>query len=200
MRRNRGPLAYKLCLFGFLGPGSFAKKMKKFILSFSIVLVFGLYVLSQESESVAVVTPPSVIGQNNQTNSASGSTNGPLAAGTPAGGKTAAPNPPPPASGSGSVQTGLYRNGQYVGNVTDAYYGSVQVRVTVRNGKLADVQFLQYPNDRNTSVRINSQAMPYLKQEAIQAQSAQVDIVSGATDTSQAFIQSLSFALDQAKA
>jgi len=59
---------------------------------------------------------------------------------------------------------------------------------------------LLYPNDRRESVDINSQAMPYLKQEAIQAQTAQVDGVSGATDTSQAFIQSLGSALKQARA
>jgi uncharacterized protein with FMN-binding domain len=58
---------------------------------------------------------------------------------------------------------------------------------------------LQYPNERNRSVEINSYADPILVNEAIQAQSAKVDIVSGATDTSQAFIQSLSHALSQAQ-
>jgi len=60
------------------------------------------------------------------------------------------------------------------------------------------VQFLQYPSDRNTSIRINSRAMPILKQEAISAQNANVNIVSGATDSSQAFQQSLASALSQA--
>ncbi len=59
---------------------------------------------------------------------------------------------------------------------------------------------MQHPNERNRSVEINSYADPILINEAIQAQSAQVDIVSGATDSSNAFIQSLSNALSQAQA
>jgi len=73
------------------------------------------------------------------------------------------------------------------------------VQVVVQGGKLTDVTFLDYPQTHQTSVYINSQAMPYLKQEAIQAQSANVNMVSGATLTSQAFIQSLASALSQAK-
>jgi uncharacterized protein with FMN-binding domain len=73
------------------------------------------------------------------------------------------------------------------------------VQAVISNGKIVDVQFLQYPNTHGTSIRINSQAMPYLTQEAIQSQSANVNIVSGATDTSIAFQQSLAVALTQAK-
>jgi uncharacterized protein with FMN-binding domain len=93
----------------------------------------------------------------------------------------------------------MYVDGSYTGSQADAYYGIVQVKATVQNGRLASVSFLQYPNDRSTSRYINSQAMPYLKQEALQAQSANVDVVSGATDTSMAFQQSLGDALAQAK-
>lgn len=92
-----------------------------------------------------------------------------------------------------------YKDGQYTGSVADAYYGNVQVQVTIAGGKLTKVNFLQYPSDRSTSRAINSQAVPYLQQEAIQAQSAQVDTVSGATYTSEAFVQSLGSALSQAK-
>lgn len=91
-----------------------------------------------------------------------------------------------------------YKDGSYKGSVADAYYGYVQVQVTVTGGRIVDVQFLQYPNDRSTSVMINQQAMPYLKQEALTAQSANVDYVSGATQTSRAFIESLSSALQMA--
>jgi len=92
-----------------------------------------------------------------------------------------------------------YKNGSYTGSVADAYYGNVQVKAIIISGKITDVQFLQYPSDRQTSKMINTQAMPYLTQEAIQAQSAQVDGVSGATQTSRAFIESLANALSQAK-
>lgn len=93
-----------------------------------------------------------------------------------------------------------YKDGTYTGSAADAYYGNIQVQVTIAQGKITDVAFLQYPNDNNTSRFINQQAMPLLKNEAIQAQSATVDIVSGASDSSQAFQQSLSSALQQAKA
>ena len=94
---------------------------------------------------------------------------------------------------------GKYADGSFTGSPADAYYGTVQVKVVVKNGQLADVQFLQYPNTHSNSVYINSQAMPLLTQEAIQAQSAQIDGVSGATFTSQAFEQSLASALALAK-
>lgn len=98
-----------------------------------------------------------------------------------------------------TITNALYKDGQYDGRIADAYYGNVQVRAIIQGGKLTDVQFLSYPNDRNQSVEINSHALPILKSEAIKAQSAQVDIVSGATNTSNAFINSLSSALSQAK-
>jgi uncharacterized protein with FMN-binding domain len=92
-----------------------------------------------------------------------------------------------------------YKDGTYKGDSEDAFYGNIQVQVTVSGGKITSVQFLQYPNDNGTSVAVNQQADPMLVQEAIQVQSAQVDIVSGATQSSQAFIQSMQTALAQAK-
>ena len=95
---------------------------------------------------------------------------------------------------------GQYTDGTYTGAAADAYYGTVQIQAVIQGGKLVTVTFLQYPNDRNTSRYINAQAMPALKSEAIAAQSAHVSGVSGASDTSAAFIQSLGDALAQAKA
>ena len=92
-----------------------------------------------------------------------------------------------------------YKDGTYTGNSADAFYGNIQVKAVVSGGKIADVQFLQYPHDAARSLAINTLAMPNLKKEAIQVQDAQVDIVSGATDSSNAFMQSLSSALTQAK-
>ena len=119
---------------------------------------------------------------------------GQVVAPTPKPAPTPAPVPvtPPPST------AGKYKNGTYAGVVADAFYGNVQVQVTISGGQISNVQFLDYPRDRNTSVRINSQAMPHLIQEAIQAQSANVNIISGATATSKAFIQSLASALTQA--
>lgn len=105
---------------------------------------------------------------------------------------------PPPQTKSGA--SGLYADGSYVGTAENAYYGTLQVKAVIANGKLTDVQFLQYANDRGTSVAINTRAMPVLKSEAIQAQTSAVSVVSGATFTSQAFEQSLHSALVQAQA
>lgn len=97
-----------------------------------------------------------------------------------------------------TVSLGKYKDGAYTGSSADAFYGYIQVKVTVSQGKITKVDFLQYPNDRGHSILINQYAMPILEQEAISAQSANVDTVSGATDTSIAFKQSLSSALNQA--
>ena len=94
-----------------------------------------------------------------------------------------------------ATNSGNYRNGTYTGSVVYNGYGNIQVNAIITGGKISDVQFLQYPNDRSNSIRINTRAMPLLKSEAITAQSASVDGVSGATLTSSAFRSSLAAAL-----
>ena len=103
------------------------------------------------------------------------------------------------ASTTAAAANALYKDGQYDGNVADAYYGLVQVRAIIQGGKLTDVVFLSYPNDRSESIKINTYATPILKAEAIKAQSAKVNTVTGATNTSRAFINSLTSALSQAQ-
>ncbi len=98
-----------------------------------------------------------------------------------------------------SVNNSGLIDGTYTGSSADAFYGFIQVRATITSGMITDVVFLQHPNDRRDSVEINNYAMPILRSEAITAQSSKVDIVSGATDSSLAFIESLQSALDQAK-
>lgn len=93
------------------------------------------------------------------------------------------------------VSRGKYRDGTFTGSVEDAYYGNYQVAAVISGGKLTDINFLQYPNDNRTSISINTQAMVYLKAEAIAAQSANVDIISGASESSPAFSRSLATAL-----
>lgn len=98
-----------------------------------------------------------------------------------------------------STGSSTYNDGSYTGKASDALYGYIKVKATISSGKITNIEFLEYPNDRGNSTEINNYAMPRLKQQAIQAQSAQVDGISGATDTSIAFIESLSDALNQAK-
>ena len=98
-----------------------------------------------------------------------------------------------------SPVSAAYANGQYTGPAANAYYGMVQIQAIVENGRVARLKVLQYPSDRQTSVAINRQALPLLRDEVIAAQRAEVDVVSGATLTSEAFIKSLSGALAQAQ-
>ncbi|HEY7135667.1 MAG TPA: FMN-binding protein [Acidimicrobiia bacterium] len=77
-------------------------------------------------------------------------------------------------------------------------YGDVQVRAVVQGGRLVDVQALTLPSDRERSARISDFAGPELHDEALQAQSANIDVVSGATYTSEGYAQSLQAALDRA--
>ena len=113
---------------------------------------------------------------------------------------TPAPTPTPVVTPTPAPKPkGQYTDGTYTGSAADAYYGTVQVQVVIQGGKIVTVNFLSYPSDRRTSQYINAQAMPELKSEAIAAQSANVSGVSGASDTSAAFIQSLGDALTQAK-
>ena len=106
----------------------------------------------------------------------------------------AANTAPPPTNSPG----GTYKDGTYTGSVADAFYGNIQVKATISGGRIQSITFLQHPSDNGRSRSINEAAMPLLTQEAISAQNANVDIVSGATDSSQAFIQSLQDALSQA--
>ena len=155
--------------------------MKKNFLSFSLIVAFALFAtFSHPNVGINAdrfLTPNiSILDNNTQPNS----------------------QPPTPTPAPTPKQTGKFKNGNYVGPVVDAYYGNIQIKAIIQGDRLADVVFLQYPNDRSTSIEINTQAMPYLKSEAIQAQSAKVNIVSGASDSSKAFIESLGSALAKA--
>jgi uncharacterized protein with FMN-binding domain len=90
-----------------------------------------------------------------------------------------------------------YPNGSYTGTAVYNGWGNVQVRATVTNGKISTVTEIQEPNDRR-SYSINSYAQPILESEAVAAQSSNIDIVSGATYTSEAYASSLQGALDKA--
>jgi uncharacterized protein with FMN-binding domain len=83
------------------------------------------------------------------------------------------------------------------GSVVSTRYGDVQVEVVVASGKVADVVALELPTGRRSG-QISQYAGPILRQEALQTQSAKIDLVSGATYTSDAYSQSLQSALDQA--
>jgi uncharacterized protein with FMN-binding domain len=84
------------------------------------------------------------------------------------------------------------------GSVAQTQWGPVQVRLAVKNGSITQVTILQYPHDNGRDVEIADYALPILIQETIKAQSADIDMVSGATYTSEGYVESLQSALDQA--
>lgn len=100
-------------------------------------------------------------------------------------------------STTSSTTSSAARSGTYTGTAVQTYDGTIQVQITVSNGKLTAIQMLQYPTSGRSS-QISQAAIPTLIQEALQAQSAQINAVSGATYTSQGFAQSLQSALVQA--
>ena len=89
-------------------------------------------------------------------------------------------------------------SGTYKGETVQTRWGPVQVQITVSNGKIADISTLQYPNGDRHSQMISSQVIPWLQQEALQAQSANISGIGGATYTSGGFINSLASALQKA--
>lgn len=103
-------------------------------------------------------------------------------------------------TGTGSSSTsGALQDGTYTGTAAATQFGNVQVQVTVAGGKISDVTPLQLTDRDGRSVQISAQAAPVLRQEALSAQSAEIDTVSGATYTSEGYLQSLQSALDQAR-
>lgn len=168
--------------------------MKKTIVSVVIVGAFVIYCFLYGHSGLTPVVPTTAVeSRPSSSTTTPASTSTPNTTGTP--GATVTPGTTAtPAPGA------LYKDGSYTGSIDDAQWGVVQVKAIIKAGKITDVQFLQYPDDRSRSVYINSVADPQLTSEAIQAQSANVDIVTGATDSSLAFIQSLTDALSQARA
>lgn len=84
------------------------------------------------------------------------------------------------------------------GATAQTMWGPVEVQLTVKGGKVTDVAVPVYPNGNGRDAMINSYALPILVQETLKAQSAQIDMVSGATVTSGGYLQSLQSALDKA--
>jgi uncharacterized protein with FMN-binding domain len=83
------------------------------------------------------------------------------------------------------------------GDTIQTRYGPVQVQITLKAGKLTAVNVLQVPNDNPRDAQIAQYSVPVLTQEALAAQSASINSVSGATYTSQGYISSLQSALDK---
>jgi uncharacterized protein with FMN-binding domain len=112
------------------------------------------------------------------------------------GGSTAQQNG---AGGSSSGSSGSSSDGKIVkGDTAGTRWGPVQVAIRVASGRIAGVDAIVYPTDNSRDQEINSYAVPALNQEVMDAQSANIDMISGATVTSRGYISSLQSALDKA--
>ncbi|GAA2490262.1 FMN-binding protein [Terrabacter carboxydivorans] len=141
----------------------------------------GVHVLSGAKAGTPVAAaPPKPSGSSTSTKSSGSSTS--------SGSKSGSSSKAPAAPQSGTVD----------GAVVGTQYGSVQVRVSFTGKKITNVHALQLTDSSGTSVSISAGAAPILRQEALAAQSAKIDTVSGATYTSEAYQQSLQSALDAA--
>ena len=102
------------------------------------------------------------------------------------------------AAGSSAAPSTAATSSTVTGTVAQTRWGPVQVQLTVAGGRISNVAVLQYPSGNGRDQEINAQALPILIQETLSNQSAQIDMVSGATVTSDGYLTSLQSALDQA--
>jgi uncharacterized protein with FMN-binding domain len=155
-----------------------------------LVLLIG-FDASRHGGSVSTGSPPAVISSGPSTTSGTGSSssngsNGGTSSGTGTGNTTSR-------SSSGSARTTTV-----TGDTVQTQWGPVQVQLTIKGGTITGVKILQYPDGNPRDVEIASYALPILIRETTAGQSAQIDMVSGATFTSEGYVQSLQSALDRA--
>jgi uncharacterized protein with FMN-binding domain len=158
----------------------------------ALVLLFSYRTSTNSTEAAAstVISTPTTSPTSTATTSPSTSTNT----------STSSTSPSPSASSSTSSGTSSGSTGTktYTGTTASTRWGDVQVVITVTDGKITDVQVPVYPNDNPRDQEINAYALPTLRQETLTAQSADINAVSGATVTSNGYLQSLQAALDAA--
>jgi uncharacterized protein with FMN-binding domain len=117
---------------------------------------------------------------------------GALASGTTGSGSTAG------STSSGSSSSSKATSGTYRGSAVETRFGTVQVQATIANGRLTQVTAVQLPDNDPRSSSISQGAEPSLKQEVLAKQGAKIDVISGATYTSNGYMASLQSALDKA--
>jgi uncharacterized protein with FMN-binding domain len=149
----------------------------------------------------AAASPPgNGTGSGGGTGGSSGSSGSTSGGGSSGGGSSGGGSPgrspggTPGGTSGGSAGTA---SGTLTGSLVRTRYGDVQVQITLKNGKITAVTALQLPSGGRSGY-ISQAVEPILHDETLQVQSAQIDLVSGATYTSTGYAQSLQAALDQA--
>ena len=160
-----------------------------------VVLLVGFDASQRGSNGVATTATISGGTAGTPSGGSTGSNNG--SSGNSAGNGTGSNEKGSPGPSSPSPSTKATTR-TVTGSVAQTQWGPVQVQLTVSRGAISKVTVLQYPNGNSRDVEIANFSLPTLIQETMQSQSAQIDMVSGATYTSTGYIQSLQSALDQA--
>ena len=168
------------------------KKIVLWLMSTLTVLVMLLGYRTSTSSQVSATPGSSAVapisgtsGTSASGTSASGSAS---SSGTSSSGTTSSDS----GSASGSASTTV------TGDAADTRWGPVQVEITVAGGTITDVSVVEYPTENGKDQQINARALPILIKETLDAQSSSIDMVSGATYTSEGYVQSLQSALDEA--
>lgn len=130
------------------------------------------------------------------------STAGPLVASSAHGSVSSSGGTASSGSGSGTTSGGTSTtSGDTVtGPSVNTRWGPVQVQLTMSGDTITAVDVVQYPDGNRRDQEINARALPILVRETLDAQSADIDMVSGATVTSDGYVSSLQAALDEARA
>jgi uncharacterized protein with FMN-binding domain len=160
--------------------------MRRAVLAFLGTAASLVMLLSFKTHSTSIATPPAAIGAPNPTTPTSTPSS---ATHTSRTGST---------SSSSATSSSASATKTVSGDAADTRYGPIQVRITVTKGKLTNAIATEYPAQDPRDYQINSYAIPQLNQEAVAAGSAHIDVVSGATYTSDGYAQSLQSALDKA--
>ncbi|MCD4852666.1 FMN-binding protein [Arthrobacter sp. AK01] len=128
----------------------------------------------------------------------SATSGGTASGGTSSGGGTTTGSSSAGSGSSSGSSTGSTTAATYDGASVQTRFGTVQVQVTIQGGKITEVTALQLTDAERKSAQISSRAAPVLRSEVLQAQSANVQTIGGATVTSDAYLTSLQAALDAA--
>jgi len=153
-----------------------------------VVLIFGYHTSTNKTSAAAVTSSASSTATTSSSEPSSSSSS---SSSSPTSSSSTSSSTSSSSSGSTEART-------YTGSVAQTRWGPVQVQITVQGDKITKVTVLQQPNGNHKDAEINSYALPILVQDTLTAQSAQIDMVSGATVTSDGYITSLQSALDQA--
>lgn len=172
--------------------------MKKYFLIFAAVAILGMlaiYFLPNKKASTSTDSQGSQVAtstDNTDTSQIADST-------TDTNSVTSSLTTTTNSSSTTTTASSAYKDGSYAGKNIWTEFGNVKIGITISGGKITDVNFISMPNNEDHSAMLSEKAEPILKSQTLTAQSTNIDGVSGATHTSQSYIESLQAAIDAAK-